>query len=68
LPDIDEVGSRRNILRTIYDTEQQINRNLKPDHFSTEPEDLNDLQGDLGPSELMLGYVLDEPNSFVFAM
>ncbi len=68
LLDTDDVGSRQNILQTIYDTEQQINPNFKPDHFSTEPVDLSELQSDLGPSELMLEYVLDEPNSYVLAI
>jgi CHAT domain-containing protein len=68
LLDTDDVGSRQNILQTIYDTEQQINSNFRPDHFSTEPTDLNELQSDLSPSELMLEYVLDEPNSYVLAI
>ena len=42
LLDTDDVGSRQDILQTIYDTEQQINPNFKPDHFSTEPVDLSD--------------------------
>ena len=68
LLDTDDVGSRQDILQTIYDTEQQINPNFKPDHFSTEPVDLIELQRDLGPSELMLEYVLGEPNSYVLAI
>jgi CHAT domain-containing protein len=68
LLDTDDVGSRQNILQTIYDTEQQINPNFRPDHFSTEPVDLDEMQRDLGPSELMLEYVLDEPNSYVLAI
>src|SRR5438874_10497631 len=50
LLDTDDVGSRQNILQTIYDTEQQINSNFKPDHFSTEPADLAELQSDLSQS------------------
>ena len=65
LLDTGDIGSRQNILQSIYDTEQQINSNFKPDHFSTEPVNLNDLQSDLSPSELLLEYVLDEPNSYV---
>src|ERR1700687_5738460 len=44
LLDTDDIGSRQNILQTIYDTEQQINPSFKPDHFSTEPVDLSVLQ------------------------
>ena len=68
LLDTDDLGSRQDILQTIYDTEQQINPNFKPDHFSTEPVNLIQLQRDLGPSELILEYVLDEPNSYVLAI
>lgn len=68
LLDTSDAGSRQNILQTIYDTEQQINPNFKPDHFSTEPAGLNELQSDLKPSELVLEYVLDEPNSYVLAI
>jgi CHAT domain-containing protein len=68
LLDTSDVGSRQNILQTIYDTEQQINPNFKPDHFSTEPAELNELQSDLKPSELVLEYVLDEPKSYVLVI
>jgi len=68
LLDTSDAGSRQNILQTIYDTEQQINPNFRPDHFSTEPAGLNELQSDLKPSELVLEYVLDEPNSYVLAI
>ena len=68
LLDTDDVGSRQSILQTIYDTEQQINPNFKPDHFSTEPVDLSVLQSDLSPSEVLLEYVLDEPKSYVLAI
>lgn len=68
LLDTSDAGSRQSILQTIYDTEQQINPNFKPDRFSTEPAGLNELQGDLKPSELVLEYVLDEPNSYVLAI
>jgi CHAT domain-containing protein/Tfp pilus assembly protein PilF len=68
LLDTDNVESRQNILQTIYDTEQQINSNFRPDHFSTEPVDLIELQRDLSPSEFLLEYVLDEPNSYVLAI
>jgi CHAT domain-containing protein len=68
LLDTDDIGSRQNILQTIYDTEQQINPSFKPDHFSTEPVDLSVLQRDLSPSEIVLEYVLDEPNSHVLAI
>ena len=68
LLDTDNVESRQNILQTIYDTEQEINSNFRPDHFSTEPVDLIELQRDLSPSELLLEYVLDEPNSYVLAI
>jgi CHAT domain-containing protein len=64
LLDTSDAGSRQNILQTIYDTEQQINPNFKPDHFSTEPAGLNELQSDLKPLEL----VLDESNSYVLAI
>jgi len=68
LLDTEDVGSRQNILQMIYDTEQQINANFKPDHFSTEPVGLSELQSDLSHSELLLEYVLDESNSYVLAI
>jgi hypothetical protein len=68
LLDTNDVESRQNILQTIYDTEQQINPNFKPDHFSTEPVNLSALQSDLSTSEVLLEYVLDEPNSYVLAI
>ena len=58
LLDTDDVGSRQNILQTIYDTEQQINPNFKPDHFSTEPVDLSALQSDLEPVGTLVGVCL----------
>lgn len=68
LLDTENVAERESILRTIYDTEQQINPTFKPDHFSTDPVELKDLQLDLRPSELLLEYVLDEPNSYVLVI
>lgn len=63
----DEAGARGHILDAIYETEQQISAGIVTGE-TPEPVDLRELQSDLRPSELLIEYVLDNPQSFVLAV
>ena len=64
----DEESERGHILQAVYDTEQQLGSSPKSNRVPPEPVDLKELQHDLRPTELLLEYVLDEPNSYALAI
>ena len=64
----DDSATRARILEAIYSTEQQLGRPTSSDDPPPAPVALGDLQHELTGSELLLEYVLDDPNSYVLAV
>jgi CHAT domain-containing protein len=64
----DEAGDRARILRSIYDTEQQLDTSSLVSQTALHPVPLALLERDLDPSEVIVEYVLSSPNSFVLAI
>ena len=64
----DDAAARQHILETIYDSEQQASSDSSWNRSAANPVDLRGLQHDLRSSELLLEYVLNEPQSYVLAI
>jgi len=64
----DDADARQHILETIYDSEQQASSDSLWNRSAANPVDLRGLQHDLRSSELLLEYVLNEPQSYVLAI
>jgi CHAT domain-containing protein len=66
--DTDEPAKREQIFRAIYDAEQQLDTTSLAGQTASDPVHLRRLQEELRPSELLVEYVLDEPQSYVLAI
>lgn len=66
LLDTHDPFQRSGILNEIYTAEQQLNSD--PPESAPLPVTLSKLQHDLGPTDLFIEYVLDEPNSYALAV
>jgi len=64
----DEPATRAQILNAIYMTEQQLGGNSPADDKAPDPVALGTLQHDMRSSELLVEYVLAEPQSYVLAV
>lgn len=64
----DDSASRAHILEAIYSTEQQLGTEPSSDDPAPVPVALSELQRDLRASELLVEYVLDDPNSYALAV
>jgi CHAT domain-containing protein len=64
----DDSAARGRLLEAIYSAEQQLNNGWPPDDPPPAPVPLKELQHDLGASELLLEYVLADPESYVLAV
>ncbi len=68
LLDADDPGQRERLTRDLYEAELQINTPSLAGQTVTHPVQLGQLQAKLRPSELLLEYVLSEPQSYVLAI
>ena len=68
LLDTEDPGARGHILEAIYTTEQQLSSEPSADDTPPSPVPLTNLQRELRPSELLVEYVLDEPQSYALAI
>jgi len=66
LLDTDDPAKRKSVLDAIYVTEQQLSGD-RPEGVPV-PLALDKLQGDLGPSDLFIEYVLDDSASYALAV
>ncbi len=64
----DDSKARSNILASIYAAEQQLNADSSAMDIPPTPVPLSELQRDLRPSELLVEYVLTDPQSYAFAI
>jgi len=64
----DDSASRAHILEAIYSTEQQLGTGLSSNDPAPAPVALRELQRDLRASELLVEYVLDDPDSYALAV
>jgi len=64
----DDSAARAHILEAIYSTEQQLGTEPSSSDPAPLPVALRELQRDLRASELLVEYVLDDPNSYVLAV
>jgi len=64
----DDSDSRAHILEAIYSTEQQLGAEPSSNDPAPAPVALGELQHDLSVSELLVEYVLDDPNSYALAV
>lgn len=68
LIDTDDSARRTQIAHSIYETEQQLSTSSLAGLTALKPVPLAELQGDLDPSEVVIEYVLDSPESFAMAI
>jgi CHAT domain-containing protein len=68
LIDTDDPTRRTQITRSIYETEQQLSTSSLAGLTALAPVPLAQLQSDLDPSEVIVEYVLDTPESFALAI
>ena len=68
LLDTDDPKEREQLTRDIYEAELQINTPSLAGQAVTSPVELGQLQAKLRPSELLLEYVLSEPQSYVLTI
>ena len=64
----DDSASRAHILETIYSAEQQLGTEPSSNDPAPAPVALRELQRDLRASELLVEYVLDDPDSYALAV
>ena len=64
----DDSASRAHILEAIYSTEQQLGTEPSSNDPAPAPVALRELQRDLRASELLVEYVLDDPDSYALAV
>ena len=64
----DDSATRAHILEAIYSTEQQLGTEPSSNDPPPAPVALGELQHDLRASELLVEYVLDDPNSYALAV
>jgi CHAT domain-containing protein len=64
----DDSASRAHILETIYSAEQQLGTERSSNDPAPAPVALRELQRDLRASELLVEYVLDDPDSYALAV
>jgi len=64
----DDSGTRAHILESIYSTEQQLGTEPSSNDPPPAPVALGELQHDLSATELLVEYVLDDPNSYALAV
>lgn len=68
LIDTDDPAQRTQIAHFIYETEQQLSKSSLAGLTALKPVPLRELQGHLEPSELIVEYVLNSPESFAIAI
>ena len=68
LMDTDDPARRAQIAHSIYDTEQQLDSSSLAGQTALKPVALAQLQSELAPSEAILEYVLDTPQSFALTI
>jgi CHAT domain-containing protein len=68
LLDADDPSARARILDAVYEAEQQLNADPTIRGAEPRPVALEQLQRDLRPTELLVEYVLDEPQSYGLAV
>jgi CHAT domain-containing protein len=64
----DDSATRTHILEAIYSTEQQLGTGPSSNDPPPTPVQLGKLQHELNESELLIEYVLDDPNSYALAV
>jgi len=68
LLETDDQAKRSKLLERITDAESHLDNSSLAEKTSDDPVELPALQHDLGPSELVLEYVLADPQSYVLAV
>ena len=68
LLDTDDPEKRKQIVQVIDDTEEHLDTTSLAGQTATDPVQLQQLQNELGSSELLIEYVLDDPQSYALAI